>query len=359
MLKINSLQSISLDIIRLFAAQLVLVGHLLSFCSLAKLPYIQNSGVVLFFILSGLIISYTIFYKSQTNYSFQEFFIERFARIYSGLVPSLLFILLIDFIIQNINPNYYQYTNAYNIKTFLGNLLMLQDYHYIGHFFVNIIPKSLHITSFGSGRPLWTLAIEWWLYMFLGMIYFFYVRSSSRKYVLLMLLVSVVPLWNLVYGRGNGLSVVWILGIIVTMFVFKKQFFPKTLSLYFSVTTLVFALFVLIYHEKAYNIHFAFLIACSINFMLLFQQGNIKLYQGAKSKLIKFVANYSFTLYLIHYSLIELILSLELDINKYLLAFSCFILANITAAFIAYFTEMKHKKLAVKLKILIGKKNVK
>jgi len=169
MLKINSIQSVSLDFIRLFAAQLVVLGHTLSFFHIRDdMPYIQNSGVVIFFVLSGLIISYTVFFKSEINYSFKQFFIERFARIYTGLLPSLLFIALIDYVIRTQHPESYIYGDAYNIKTFIGNILMLQDYQYIGHYFVSYIPDSLQITSFGSGRPLWTLAIEWWLYMCFG-----------------------------------------------------------------------------------------------------------------------------------------------------------------------------------------------
>lgn len=172
MLKINSIQSLTLDIIRVFAAQIVLFGYAISFfCINSTMPYIQNMGVVIFFILSGLIISYILIHKSKEGYSFKEFFIERFARIYSGLIPSLIFIAIIDGIIQLYNPDYYKYSD-YDIKTFFANIFMLQDY-YVGHYFEQLVPDSFKITSFGSGRPLWTLAIEWWIYMFMGLIYFF------------------------------------------------------------------------------------------------------------------------------------------------------------------------------------------
>lgn len=54
----------------------------------------------------------------------------------------------------------YGYLNFFNTRTFIGNLLMLQNF-----------PKfDLSITTFGSGRPLRTLSIEWWLYMSFGLI---------------------------------------------------------------------------------------------------------------------------------------------------------------------------------------------
>lgn len=350
MLKINPIQSLSLDFIRFFAVQAVLIGHSISFFNISKnTPYIQNMGVVLFFVLSGLIISYTVFYKSQGGYSFRIFFLERFARIYTGLIPSLLFILLIDFVMKYSNSSHYIYENAYNIKTFIGNIFMLQDYQYIGHYFISLIPEQFHITSFGSGRPLWTLAIEWWLYMCFGLLYFVYRKSFSWKYFPLLLLVSIVPLWNLIHGRGHGLTIYWIFGIIITLFVFKKQYFSKSLSLFFTLLFLLCSIIVLLYEEKAYSVKFVFFIAGFMFFMLLYQQNIDKKFYNIK-RIIQFGAGYSFTLYLIHYSIIEFIISLDMQYNKYILAMSSVVIANVIAAFVASKTEMKYKVVANILK---------
>ena len=76
----NYIQSISLDMLRVFAVQLVLIGHALSYFGLIQLNgVIQNTAVVLFFILSGTVISYSTFYKKHIddNYSFKEYFIDR------------------------------------------------------------------------------------------------------------------------------------------------------------------------------------------------------------------------------------------------------------------------------------------
>ena len=53
----------------------------------------QNLGVVVFFLLSGLLIPYTVVRnKNRGGYSWGHFFIDRFARIYSGYLPGLIVI---------------------------------------------------------------------------------------------------------------------------------------------------------------------------------------------------------------------------------------------------------------------------
>ena len=357
MLKINSAQSVSLDLVRLLAAQLVLIGHSLSFLNISEdMSYIQNIGVVLFFILSGLIISYTVFYKSQYYYTFRLFLIERFARIYTGLVPSLLFIAVADFAVQHYNVEAYQYSNAYNIKTFIGNLFMLQDYQDIGHYLKWIIPESLHITSFGSGRPLWTLSIEWWLYMSFGLIYFFYAKSFSWKYILVLIFVSIEPVWNLLYGpsRAHGLTIFWLFGMLATLLVFRPQALSRSLALVLSIMFLFFSIIIVVYTQDAYSVRFAFFMASFLFFMLLYQQKNLKVYNGAFSKTIKFLAGYSFTLYLVHYTILDIIIALHLSFDKYILAIFSFFIVNFIAMGIAVFTEMKHKVFAKKLKTIVG-----
>jgi len=353
MLKINPIQSVTLDFIRLFAAQLVVVGHLLSFLQIGgSMPYIQNTGVVIFFILSGLIISYTVFQKSQDGYSFKSFFIERSARIYTGLLSSLIFIFLIDSLMIYLNAETYSFTNAFNLKTFIGNVFMLQDYNHIGHFLNQYISSEYKITSFGSGRPLWTLAVEWWLYMFFGVIYFFYRKHFSWKYLPILIFLSIVPLWNLIYGRGLGLSIYWVFGVIITLLVFKRQSIPRLLSLSASILFFFVALaYIAVVERMAYNLHYVFFLSGALFFLLLYlQDSKKKIGVGMFPKTIKYVASYSFTLYLIHYSIITFILSLGLEYSKIVLFVGSFIISNILALMLASLGEMKYRQVASKIK---------
>ena len=99
--KLTKGNSIILDLIRGVSAQLVVIGHGISFFGIFKLvqqpnfPSIQNIAVLIFFILSGFLISYSTFRKS--NYGFKQYFIDRFSRIYTAFIPSLLFVFLLDY----------------------------------------------------------------------------------------------------------------------------------------------------------------------------------------------------------------------------------------------------------------------
>ena len=352
MLKINSVQSLTLDIIRIFAVQIVVVGHLLGAVEIGdKMPYIQNTGVVIFFVLSGLIISYTLFYKSQSKaYSFKIFFIDRFSRIYMGLLPSLLVILIIDSCILYLNPEYYTFQDAFNLKTFFGNLFMLQDYNEIGYYLNQYIPLSYKITSFGSGRPLWTLSIEWWLYLFFGLVYFFYRKRFFWKYFPLLVLFSIVPIWHFIYG--NILTVYWFLGVLITLLVFKNKqnfssFFLLSLSSMFFFAAII-NLFIL--EHTAYSPKYVIYLAGSLFFLLLYQQHS-KIDMNEKiMHIIKYIASYSFTLYLIHYSIIVFILSFNLSYDKFSLFIFIFLISNIIALLVASIGEMQYRKVSEKIK---------
>ena len=130
--RITESESLILDVIRAAAAQMVLVGHVFSFGSGGKALIggtypIQNLGVVVFFVLSGYLICTTTRQKAESDnsYSFGTFFIERFARIYVTFIPCLLVIAALDG--MNVALPGFQYQDAFNLTTFLGNLLMLQD----------------------------------------------------------------------------------------------------------------------------------------------------------------------------------------------------------------------------------------
>jgi peptidoglycan/LPS O-acetylase OafA/YrhL len=124
--------SATLDLMRAVAAQMVCVGHAISFFvppwRSPAMPLIQNIGVLLFFILSGFLITYTLIERSKNPaYGFWQFFIERFARIYSGLIPALIFVAAVDAITVHFTGEL-TIARSYNLKTFGANLLMLEGY---------------------------------------------------------------------------------------------------------------------------------------------------------------------------------------------------------------------------------------
>lgn len=337
--KLNSSQSIFLDLLRFFAVQFVLIGHALDDLTLCRIEWLQNLSVVVFFILSGIVISYSTIQKTEKGYSLKEYLIDRFSRIYVAYVPCLIFIFALDFAHIYLDASSYSYLLAINIKTFVGNLFMLQDF-----------PFQHVITSFGSGRPLWTLAIEWWLYMIFGVLLLKFWSKFDLKYVPLLLLCSVVPIYHII-GRGNSLTLLWIFGVMVTMSIpyFYKA---RTKSLYwlFIIFSLLFIIRIGIKRD-AYDLGCGILISFLIALVLIYLSKNKCEVHSKLQSVTKSMVSYSFTLYLIHYSILDFITSMiNHSRNQWLLLLITILLCNFVAKVLALYTEDKYKIFASFLK---------
>lgn len=341
--KFSKNTSVTLDLMRAIASQMVVVGHGISFMGILTLfhepnfPWMQNIGVVVFFVLSGLVIANSTLGKlNNKHYNFKIFFIERFSRIYSVLIPSLIFIAVLDGIYFSFRTDA-NFIGAYNISTFIGNLLMLQDY-----------PVIHPCTSFSTGRPLWTLAIWWWFYMFFGwlMVGKRLVKSDMIYYSVLAFF-AIVPFFNSVSnGRGQGLAIMWAMGMFVALLltiVNNKQIVNKSLVISFILFILA---AVRTYHQKtAYDLPFAFFLSAAVYFMIVFLNSAKFVIPDKVVKIIRFFSNFSFTLYLIHYTVFVLLVTQKDTHSPYLLFIIGVIISNVVAFTLAYYTEMRHRDL--------------
>ncbi|WP_298953105.1 acyltransferase [uncultured Nonlabens sp.] len=349
--KLSSGSSVILDLIRGVSAQVVVLGHGISFFAIFPLlqqpyfPELQSISVLIFFLLSGFLISYSTIRKKTKikSYNIKYYMADRFSRIFSAFVPSLLFVVLIDFLSQKINPESYSYSSAYNIKTLFGNLLMLQDFPLF--FF---LPEKF-ITSFGSARPFWTLAIEWWIYLFFGyLILVIFNNNKSRiklSNIILLLIVSIVPMFNLIMGRGHGLTIYWIFGLLV--YVVSSSNFLDEIKQNFKIFSLfiivMFALLRAYFQMDAYDPIFAFLLAIALWLIIdIFKGIN---FSERMINIINFISSYSFTLYLIHYSILDFLHThFSSFINSYALFVFGFFISNIISIALGRFTEINLTK---------------
>jgi peptidoglycan/LPS O-acetylase OafA/YrhL len=174
----GSTVSAHLDLIRGLAAWAVMWGHLRALF-FVDFPQIQNPGVFLkiiyfltgfgneavlvFFVLSGFLISTAIFSRQASGtWSWRDYAIDRSSRLYVVLLPGLFFGLLWD----KLGGSVFASTGIYSqplesfgsatvqtrlvIGTFLGNLFFVQ---------------TILCPTFGSNGPLWSLANEFWYYV--------------------------------------------------------------------------------------------------------------------------------------------------------------------------------------------------
>jgi peptidoglycan/LPS O-acetylase OafA/YrhL len=149
------------DAIRATAALMVLVGHALGIFNARHPVWPQQFGVIIFFLLSGYLISQTLHKRlGQPQSTFLDYAIDRWARIYSGFLPAILFVAVLDYLTLRYFGHiaHPEVVTRLNPETFFANLFMLQAPGFSD--------------PFGSAAPFWTVAIEFWIYMFVGLLAF-------------------------------------------------------------------------------------------------------------------------------------------------------------------------------------------
>jgi peptidoglycan/LPS O-acetylase OafA/YrhL len=336
--------SVFLDLIRGLSAQAVVVGHGLYFYGFASFTtspdvfVMQSYAVLIFFILSGFLITYSTVNKlrRRPDYGFGQFFIDRFARIYTGFIPALLFVLLVDSLSRSFYPDAYTYANSFNLKTFTGNLLMLQDVPFANHLFGG------RMTSFGSGRPFWSLAIEWWIYLFFGwaLLRLLPRRGNSWVNLLVFLPLLIVPSFNLWGGRGNGLMMTWLLGSLAYLIVaggYLNKLHQRQLWLLSAWLTALGVVRFLKTGEE-YDPILAFLSTAVI--LLLTKAFASYQWPARLAWLIRKNAAFSFTLYLVHYAVMDILRSAYgSSVTPWVLLLIAFLLSNLCAMAIGLYTE--------------------
>lgn len=341
--KLSQMNSNILYVVRICAAWMVLLGHSFSFYQISFLkdqsyfPYIQNIGVVIFFELSGFLTAYSLSIKNvKYNYKFKEYAIQRATRIGKAYVPALLFVVVLDFMSICINKGNYRYLEEFTLKNFIGNIFMLQNIPIVGKY----------IITFGSARPLWTLSIEWWLYMTFGFVFLTLANKkkiTSRELIFISI-ISITPLSNLLGGRGEGLTICFLFGVFAFYIYKRLNIRYSFLLVWLALTLLVISG---IYKREAYCI-LIFVTVFGVLVALL-NWGKDK--NGHKSKVLHFLAGYTFMLYLVHYSIIDFLYSCNLLVGSTCKMLFGIILSNIMSIimyFIFEYSSLSEKMLRVR-----------
>jgi peptidoglycan/LPS O-acetylase OafA/YrhL len=145
--------SLYLDLLRALAAIAVYIFHAQHFSGKA-VPLVGQLGgeaVIVFFVLSGLLISYA----RKKHEDLQDFMVARFARLWSVCLPALVLTVMSDTAGQYLSLDAYSPMQPYNWFKWAASLTANATFlNQIWH--LNIYP--------GTNGPFWSLSFEFWYY---------------------------------------------------------------------------------------------------------------------------------------------------------------------------------------------------
>lgn len=258
-----------------------------------------NYSVVFFFVISGMLISYSALNVCEGDqFHWKKFLINRIARIY----PSLIFVILLCAVLVIIFPLFNNQERT--IHRLITDQYLARDIFtvkwqgFIKSFF--LIGSGLHSINLA----IWSLAIEWWTYM--SALFFFLALVSNKNtlmrilYIFLSVLMLCLPC--VTYGLSGVFYIaVWYIGLLYTLH-YRNAPWPFMML----VGSCLAGLLLLVYFyglsafniNKANNIVYGFL---QIFISVLFINVSLK-YSG--KILFQHMASFSYTLYIIHSPLI-------------------------------------------------------
>jgi len=282
-----------LNVLRILAALTVFLGHLsgrsVSGGFLWQIQPYGHSAVIVFFVLSGFVIRYSVDEKEKT---LLDYSVARFARLYSVVLPALALTLVCDLIGTSHNPNVYDMARETNAPLRLAQGVLF-------------LTQSWQRVSLLSNEPFWSLPYEFWYYVIFATAIF--LRRWPR--LIAIIIVSLVggpailllfPIWlmgvasyritkALSLTKLHAVTVWWLsaLGVVATVLLHTPVVALETMLLPPSFSVLDYLLGALL----AIN----FVAASRIDFGLT-----------RMSDLIGYFAGMTFALYLFHLPLLHL-----------------------------------------------------
>lgn len=226
--------SLYLDVVRVSAALAVVVTHLayseLSGGMLAPWRLVGNDAVMVFFVLSGFVIAYV---SEQKEHTLRDYSISRLARLWSVAVPALILTIALDQLGRALNPAAYA-AWWYQADDPVHRIISAVT-------FTNEIWFS-SVRPFSNG-PYWSLGYEAWYYaIFAALAYFGGWKRFAIAAALALIagpkILLLMPIWFLgvwtyrrtkkgAVGFRTGLALFF--GSIVGYAVFRGSGLPVTL----------------------------------------------------------------------------------------------------------------------------------
>ena len=347
MVIINKQLSNFLYLIRWIAAFLVVIDHMRTnyFVGISQiqhntiitkvfflLTFLGHNSVMVFFVLSGFFVGGWMLKNFRENmFSFKEYLIKRFVRLYIVLIPALILAGIFAHLVFLRNGII---CNTCDIKTFIGNIFYLQ---------------TIYVEPFAKNEPLWSLAYEAWYYLLFPLIIYIIFSKGSRRVIsvlfLLLLFIILKPnLEILLY------ILIWLLGVFA--FFYPKKILSFKISLFIFIVVFIGYRAITIKSSPIYLLEQGFLgdFVLVVSIMLLINSAK---YSDLSLKFFKFnraMADFSYTIYLVHVPILYFILTFfqksnSFDLYHIFIFLMIVIIIYIYAYIVAFFTERYTKKI--------------
>ncbi|MCC2972430.1 acyltransferase [Massilia sp. IC2-476] len=306
----NAVQSLLISALRGLAALQVAASHLraeiypglrtledptLAYLGLAFFTGFAHQAVVVFFLISGWLVGGSLMNRFGKPQALAHYAIDRFTRLWTVLVPTLLLTLGVGLLIGAATPGPVDFdpANEFSAASFAGNLFGLQ---------------TVTVPDYGGNYPLWSLAHETWYYiqfplLLLAIAGTGVLRRAAAVAALVLLLATLRDMISLYFA-------IWLLGAAFSRIRIDCGMLCRGLLL-----VLTMALFVY-YRLRGNNddlVPGSFVqdIMCSIPFLFLLaslQQGvDVKAPAYVRANRVAvFFSEFSFSLYVLHIPVIEL-----------------------------------------------------
>ncbi len=302
-------------------------------------------GVDIFFIISGYVITSSIFntiYKN--NYNIFYYFLKRIKRIYPALIFFIIFFNIIFFSLIKFSDGEYFEIIFSSITSILG----ISNYYYILDPNLDYFDDKLKWL-----QHTWSLSNEIQFYIFLGLLIFVVskftnLKQNSNSLITILIIVSLISLYFFIFSDNkifsnyySSLSRLWefFIGSLAYLLKFEKF---KNKKLNFNLTLYLFICLLFLINFITDTINYRFIIiftALLVTFGTFFtNKDNL----SKVNKIFIFYGNISFSFFLWHLPIISIVKVY----NDYNLVnfFISFILTSIIAFLSYIYIEIKFNK---------------
>ncbi|SON58002.1 Acyltransferase family protein [Hartmannibacter diazotrophicus] len=341
-----------LDLIRGIAANLVLVEHTSRiFWGEPILPF-GTIGVTFFFLISGFLIMNSAWRRfGAPGPQLESFLIDRTSRIFTAFVPVLVIVaLVVPFLVSG---NWSQPGISKGPVAFIANLFLLNDYPLFQITSRLLHTFQFHVRSYETAEPFWTIPIEYWIYVVFGIFMFCFVNGYRMRGLLLPVLFVValpVVIWNSFAGGGDSLTLIWCVGALFG-YVFIRQFTMSRQRIAMVAAAITGFGLIGFMGRVAQNGFVGYevqttIFAAMILFGLLFMINQLDVRFRLLEKLAQGFASYSYSLYLIHNTVLIIVYENIHPANASLTPIIGMVAAHLVAMGCYWCFERHHKTVA-------------